>query len=241
MLDPNKHRVVLINILQSIYADPSLRTILGFKGGTAAMLFYDLPRMSVDLDFDLLDETKKDVVMARMPPILQHYGELRDGAEKYFTLFFLLSYEKGLHTIKLDISKRPGNLKYVIKNYLGVAVLVMRQDDMLACKLAALITRKLFAMRDVFDIWYFLKNNWPLNGRVLQEKTGFSLDHGLAKAIKLVNGLSPNELLRGLGELIDEKQKSWVRSHLIEETLFQLRLYQDIQKRAKKSQVKNQV
>lgn len=47
MLNQTKHRVTLIDILKSIYGDPDLRTILGFKGGTAAMLFYDLPRLSV--------------------------------------------------------------------------------------------------------------------------------------------------------------------------------------------------
>ena len=55
MLDHAKHRAVLINILKDIYSDPLLRTLLGFKGGTAAMLFYNLPRISVDLDFNLLD------------------------------------------------------------------------------------------------------------------------------------------------------------------------------------------
>lgn len=59
MLDQEKHRFTLINILKDIYSDPDLRTVLGFKGGTAAMLSYDLPRLSVDLDFDLLDADKK--------------------------------------------------------------------------------------------------------------------------------------------------------------------------------------
>lgn len=31
-----------------------MSSVLGFKGGTAALLFYGLPRLSVDLDFDLI-------------------------------------------------------------------------------------------------------------------------------------------------------------------------------------------
>jgi len=53
------HRNILIKILKDIYTDTSLGPLLGFKGGTAAHLFYGLNRFSVDLDFDLLDETKE--------------------------------------------------------------------------------------------------------------------------------------------------------------------------------------
>ena len=55
-LDYSKHKSILLQILKDIYSDTSIAPYLGFKGGTAALLFYDLPRNSVDLDFDLLDE-----------------------------------------------------------------------------------------------------------------------------------------------------------------------------------------
>lgn len=58
MLDRNVHRTVLLQILKDIYTDSSLGPILGFKGGTAANLFYGLGRFSVDLDFDLLEQEK---------------------------------------------------------------------------------------------------------------------------------------------------------------------------------------
>jgi hypothetical protein len=32
----------------------------------------------------------------------------------------------------------------------------------------------------------------------------------------------------GLGELVDKKQQHWIKNHLIEETIFQLKLYQKI-------------
>jgi predicted nucleotidyltransferase component of viral defense system len=55
MIDNNKHRYFLVQILKDIYSDRELANLLGFKGGTALMFFYDLPRFSVDLDFNLLD------------------------------------------------------------------------------------------------------------------------------------------------------------------------------------------
>lgn len=58
MFDKNKHKIILVKILKNIYSDKDLRNVLGFKGGTALFLFYGLPRISVDLDFNLLDEKK---------------------------------------------------------------------------------------------------------------------------------------------------------------------------------------
>jgi predicted nucleotidyltransferase component of viral defense system len=225
MLEQTKHRVILIDILKSIYGDPDLRTVLGFKGGTAAMLFYDLPRLSVDLDFDLLDADKKKVVFEKMKVILKQHGVLRQAIEKRNTLFFLISYEKEKHTIKIEISKRKGASGFEPKGYLGVSALVMKPEDVIAGKLSALLTRRKFAMRDVFDVWFFLKNKWPINETVLTENTGLSLSKALELAIKKVSDIDKRQILQGLGELLSEKQKAWVREKLIDETVFYLRDY----------------
>ena len=225
MFDPIKHKTVLINLLKDIYSDVELRTILGFKEGTAAMMFYDLPRLSVDLDFDLLRGEKKELVLEKIKKILQPYGEIHDVAEKRFTLFFLLSYEKGKQAVKIEISKRKGPNVYEFKNYLGISMLVIKQEDAAAGKLAALITRKKFAMRDVFDTWYFLKNDWPINETALKEKTGFSVKQALKKALGKVAKINQNQVLQGLGELLDNKQKAWAKENLIPDTIFLLKLY----------------
>lgn len=61
-LNVPEHKNILLQILKDIYSDTTISPFLGFKGGTAAYMFYDLDRFSVDLDFDLLDETKKEIV-----------------------------------------------------------------------------------------------------------------------------------------------------------------------------------
>lgn len=43
-LDYSKHKAILLQILKDIYSDTSIAPHLGFKGGTAALLFYDLNR-----------------------------------------------------------------------------------------------------------------------------------------------------------------------------------------------------
>ena len=227
MLNPAKHRAMLMGILKDIYTDPELRTLIGFKGGTAAMLFYHLPRISVDLDFNLLDEQKKHQVFEKIASLLPNHGQVRQATEKRQTLFFLISYEKGEHTIKIEISKRKGTGEFHVKQYLGISVLVMKESDMAAGKLAALLTRRIFAIRDVFDIWFFLKQQWTINESVFHDQTGMSLGEGIDRAIKIINGITQNERLRGLGELLDTQKKTWARDHLIEDTIFYLRLYRD--------------
>jgi len=63
MFDTNKHKYFLVRILKDIYSDRLLSSVLGFKGGTAHMLFYNLPRFSVDLDFNLIDAEKSEEVL----------------------------------------------------------------------------------------------------------------------------------------------------------------------------------
>ena len=227
MVNIDLHKSIFINILREIYADPNLRSILGFKGGTAAMLFYQLPRFSVDLDFDLLDPEKKEAVFEKLKEILPNFGTLTQSVDKQSTLFFILNYQKRERNLKVEVSKRPSKAEFVIKNYLGISMLIMKEEDMAAGKLSALLTRKRFATRDVFDLWFFLKNNWQINEELVLEKTGMSLTDALKKAQNQVKDIKKTELLAGMGDLLDNKQKAWVKEKLVDETLFYLRLYQD--------------
>ena len=108
-LDIIKHKNILIKILKDIFTDTTIGPIMGFKGGTAAYLFYNLNRFSVDLDFDLLDESKEDYVFERVSTILASYGKLKEAEKKRFTLFYLLSYHNkdiNAQSIKVEINRR---------------------------------------------------------------------------------------------------------------------------------------
>jgi len=60
--DASTHKNILVRILKDIFSNSAIGPYLGFKGGTAVLLFYNLSRFSVDLDFDLLDESKESIV-----------------------------------------------------------------------------------------------------------------------------------------------------------------------------------
>lgn len=230
MLNKEKHKFILINILKEIYSDPDLRSVLGFKGGTAALLFYDLPRLSVDLDFDLLDVEKLPIILEKMKKLLSEFGNINEAREKRYTLFFLLSYGKGERKVKVEISKRKTISSFEPKNYLGIPILVMKKEDMIAGKLSALITRKKLASRDLFDLLFFLKQGWKINESVVREKTGLFLFQALNKTIKIIEKLDSNKILNGMGELLEEKQKQPTKETLKGDLIFQIRLYKETKK-----------
>lgn len=236
MLNREKHQFIMGRILKDIYADASIASLLGFKGGTCAYFFYDLPRFSVDLDFDLLKNEKSDqnLIFERVNKILEKHGEVKESSIKRYTIFFLLSYGKDDHNIKFEVNIRTQipNLQehFELKEYLGISMLVSKKPCMFASKLAALPTRKIVAMRDIYDIWYFATSNWDIDLEVLKIRTEKSLKEHIDDCIGVIEKVKENEILQGLGELLNEKQKVWVKSHLKDETIFLLKNYQSVLK-----------
>lgn len=225
MFDKNKHKLMMIKILKEIYSDPELRTSLGFKGGTALYLFYNLPRISIDLDFNLLDPQKKLIVFNKLKNLLSQFGTLDEAAEKRYTLFFLLSYQKGLRKIKIEVSKRAIQPNYEIKHYLGIPIKVAKKEALASGKLSAFLARKKFAARDLFDLWFILKKEWVFDQQYLKQQTNLDLKNALKKALEKTKNIKPNQLLQGIGDLIEEKEKNWLKNNLVKELIFNLRLY----------------
>lgn len=237
MLNKEKHQFIMGQILKDIYTDVSIAPLLGFKGGTCAYFFYNLPRFSVDLDFDLLrpSEENQKMVLEKVVAILQKYGVIKDRHIKRFTVFALLSYGDDDHNIKVEINVRTLvlNIKesYEIRKYLGISMFVAKKDYLFGGKLAALTLRSETAMRDVYDIHYFAKNHWDINTEVIRTLTGKSVKEYLADCIAFVEKVKDNRLLHGLGELLlGEKEKAWIRSNLKSDTVFLLKNYMSVLK-----------
>ena len=220
-------------ILRDIYSDTTIAPLLGFKGGTCCYLFYNLTRFSVDLDFDLLkleDETIQELAFDTVKTILERYGEIKDSRIKRNTIFFLLSYGDADHNIKLEINTRllaPDiRVHYEMKEYLGISMLVGKKDYLFASKLVALITRSETAMRDIYDIWFFAKDNWDIDNKIIETRIGKNIKEYLIDCITAIEQVKDSQIMQGLGELISEKDKVWVKSHLRKEVIFLLKNYQ---------------
>ncbi|MBU3918593.1 nucleotidyl transferase AbiEii/AbiGii toxin family protein [Patescibacteria group bacterium] len=229
-LNTATHKNILIKILKNIYTDSSIGPFLGFKGGTAAHLFYDLDRFSIDLDFDLLDEKKEQEVFDKVESIVKEYGTIKEKTNKRHTLFILLSYNEEAQNIKVEINKRSFGSQYEVKNYLGISMLAIKKEDMFAHKLVAMTERIKTANRDVFDVHFFLKNDWEINREIVEKRTEMKFVDYLKKCIKFIENMPDRGILSGMGELIEEKQKTWVKSNLKQDTVFLLKLMLDNEK-----------
>lgn len=224
MLDINVHKTVLVKILKDIYTDIKLGNYLGFKGGTALYFFYSLPRFSTDLDFDLINPEKELFVLEKLESIVSQYGKITQKENKANTVFLLLSYGVKNINIKIEISKRNFGSRYEVKNYLGVSIKTMVAEDMFAHKLTALLERNKTASRDLYDVWFFLTNHFAINEKIVLQRTKENLKQYLEKCVAFVEKYPDNRILAGIGELIDNKTKSWVKNKLKEELLLLLKL-----------------
>lgn len=230
MLNRKKHKLIMLKILKDIYSDVEISSLLGLKGGTAAYFFYDLPRFSVDLDFDLLDtyDNIKELAFSKIENILKNYGTIKEKRIKRWTIFFLLSYGDDDHNIKIEISTRSNNNQYELKKHLGIAMLVAKEETLFANKLVALIGRKNIAMRDVFDIYFFAKNNWDIDEEIIEFWTDRNIKKHLEECVKKIKEINERAILQGLGEVLEEKDKIWVKNNLKKEVIFLLRSYREV-------------
>jgi len=216
------HKQLLIKMLVDIFKKFGGR--LGFKGGTCAYLFYDLPRISLDLDFDLLSPfEKKDVDSLRA--ILAKKGMIRDFRDKRFTIFFLLAYEKDAPNIKIEFNKRVWkNNTYKTIWFLGVEMRIADESTVLTNKLIALSDRRMPVARDLFDGYYLLKLGFKLNDKLIMERTGKTLEEYIEFLIPFIERTyNSRNILQGLGEVLEDKQKGWVKKELTGEMVKELK------------------
>lgn len=225
MIDVNRHKFLLVQILKDVYSDFDLASSLGFKGGTALMLFYDLPRFSVDLDFNLLVDEKSDLVYSRMRKILLKYGTIHDEAKKFDGPLLVLDYGFGERKLKVEISNRNFNDRYSVMNFLGINVRVMVPEDMFTHKLCALLDRTTVTPRDIFDCWFFAQKRTSLNGKIIESRMGMPLSDYLQQCINQIEAFRDKKLLDGLGELMNPEMKNFVRTKMRSDLIQLLNTY----------------
>lgn len=227
MIDINRHKFFLVQILKDIYSNIELANNLGFKGGTALMFFHNLPRFSIDLDFNLLNRDLEDRVYNSVRKIVQKHGKIHDEAIKHFGPIFVLDYGVGGRKLEVEISNRNFNDRYEIKNFLGINMKVMVEADMFAHKLCALLDRGELLSRDIFDIWFFMQKQTPLNKDLIELRMKMPYQDYMQMCIDSLGEIKENRLLQGLGELMDGQLKSFVRNKLKPETIHLLEFYKE--------------
>lgn len=223
-IDIATHKTILFQLLKEIYTDTSISPYLGFKGGTAALMFYGLDRFSVDLDFDLLDAGQGDSLFDRIIQISGQYGTVKEATKKRFSYFCRLSYNYESRNVKIEINRRQFGSAFEIKTYLGVSMQVMIIEDMFAHKLMAMYERMGSTSRDIYDVWYFLQKRFPINHLIVEKRSGLPFNEVIEKCTVKLEKMNNRHILDGLGELLSPGRKDWARAKLREETIALLQL-----------------
>lgn len=214
----------MAQILSLIFKDKELCNVLAFKGGTSLMFFHNLNRFSTDLDLNLLDPDKLDMVYYKVRTILTRFGTIDDEAKKLYGPVLVLNYGKGERMLKVEISVRQYPNHYEMRSLAGTDIRVMTMPDMFAHKLCAMGER--LSPRDIFDVWFFLQNHTEINEEIVALRTGKSVGEYAAWCAEHVKEASPRLLMQGLGEVLDDtKTKNFVRNKLIDETSSGLELF----------------
>ena len=191
------------------------------------MFFYDLPRFSVDLDFNLLDKEQEDLVYMKVRNILLKYGSIYDEVKKFYGPIVVLNYGYGERKLKMEISNRAFENRYEIKNLLGINVKVMVQEDLFAHKLCALLDRSSITNRDIFDCWFFMEKRTPINKNIVESRMNMPMAQYIQQCIDFLESINNNGLLQGLGELMEDNIKKFVQNKLRSETIALLNFYKE--------------
>lgn len=226
-MNKDKHKLLMFRILTDAFSDKELSNLIAFKGGTSLMFFHGLPRFSTDLDFNILDVSKKEFVYQKMKDIAAKYGTIKDEQLKHFGPIVVLNYEKGESAIKLELSTRWYDNHYEVKSLVGLNLKVMVEPDMFAHKLCALLDRKKgMTGRDVFDIHFFLNRMTSINHGIVEQRMEKPLEKYIDDCIDALKRADVKELMANVGELLDGEYKQKMRSgKLVEETIRQLEAF----------------
>lgn len=216
MFNTKIHEEKMREILSDLFAS-SIADFLAFKGGTLVYLVYQLDRFSTDIDVDIVDLNQEDKIIEYMRELLTRLGEIKNetlGKNLHRRIF---RYDEKSMNIKIELNKRVWRSNtYHLQNIDSIAIHCMTPDCIFANKLVALSERRY--PRDLYDIYFFFRQNFPINETLITERTGLSLKYFLHKLNKdLPAHFSETTILTGLGEVLTDQQKIWVKINLLKE------------------------
>jgi hypothetical protein len=78
--------------------------------------------------------------------------------------------------------------------------------------------------RDVYDVWVFLKNRFPINKEIVEARSGMPFEKLIEMYIHQLEKLDNRKIIDGVGEFLTASQKDWAKAKLRQETLALLTL-----------------
>ena len=141
----------------------------------------------------------------------------------------VLSYGEHDINIKIDVSRKIWKSnQYEIMNFYGTDIRVQDKATIFANKLVALTERS--TNRDIYDVWFFFKSMFPISEALIRERTDKSSREFLKEVEQKLKNLPKGyNILDGLGEVLTEKQKYFVKEKLLTELIGIISFYTTIQ------------
>jgi hypothetical protein len=197
--DLEKLEIEILELLNSI----KVLDYLYFGGGTMMRLCHNLNRYSTDLDFWLDKNSDSKIIYTNCKSPLSKAYQIRDSANKKFTLLFEIKAPTVNRNLKIEIRKEQTDFKWERKIAFSkftnkqVMVKALTLDQMMQNKIEALLSRKL--IRDAFDIQFLL-----MRGVELQPEKD-----KLERSLKIINNFKEQEYKVTLGSILEEKDRKF--------------------------------
>lgn len=210
------HKLTMYRLLDKLLDSAFIANNIYFKGGTCAAMLGFLDRFSIDLDFDLLDKSKKKQLREAIHQIAVDLNfTIKDESANNLQFFFKYrDVVNQRNTLKLEISDLVSKKNCYKKYYLvelSRYCQAQTPGTMLANKLVALKARweegKSISGRDVYDIYYFFKQAYQINCKVIEDLRGKPLQAYLVELIEFIKRhINDRMLMEDLNPLLSNKQ-----------------------------------
>jgi len=176
-----------VYILYYIYTSKEYQKNLIFTGGTCLRHFYNLERLSEDLDFDYIKEFNTKILQQNIIDFFAKKYKYKilsflKQQGRQILLKFPVLHNLGLATkeesdllyVKIDLSKNPSkHYKSIVssKSKFGFNFVAIHYDlnNLMTGKIHAILTRQFLKGRDYFDLLFFLKNSTQPNLKRLSD------------------------------------------------------------------------
>lgn len=168
MLNNEIHEKYMEDILTAIFTD-EIGKYLAFKGGTLAYRKHYLDRFSTDIDLDILDSDKEQLIIQGMREILVRFGDIKNETLGKTIHRWMFRYDEKSMNIKIELNKRIWKQNTYHKQKIkGISISCMTPDCIFANKLVAFSER--FANRDLYDVYFFFTKKFPIKEQLIIER-----------------------------------------------------------------------
>lgn len=178
-----------------------------FGGGTMLRLCHGLDRYSVDLDFWLLPADDYSPWFTDLKHYLARFYDLRDAADKFYTLIVELKSTDYPRSLKVEMRKNVNitateqAIAYSPFYSLQVFVRTIPLHDMMRSKIDALLQRK--EIRDAYDLEFLVKKG--LKADISPDKAN--------QLLKAIDALTRQDYDVKLSSLLEADKRSYYRKN----------------------------